>query len=79
MTDRQPQKDKTVTQEFLEARKRYAVDKYNDLPQEERKAIDMWLDALQAKYDKHHLKPRPSIEYRIDLLLLIGTVLNERG
>jgi len=79
MTDKQCQKDKTVTQEFLEARKRYAVDKYNDLSLEERAGVDNWLDALLAKYDKHHLKPKPSIEYRIDLLLLIGTVLNERG
>jgi hypothetical protein len=77
MTDKQCQKDKTVTQEFLEARKRYAVDKYNDLSPEERAGVDRGLDILLAKYEKHHLKPKPSIDYRIDLLLLIGTVLNQ--
>ena len=70
-------KDKKITEEFLAARRKYAVDKYNGLPPEERAGVDIWLDALMSNYLGHHFKGIPSLEYRIDLMLIIGTVLNQ--
>jgi hypothetical protein len=70
-------KDKKITEEFLTARRKYAVDKYDSLPQEERAGIDAYLAALMANYLGYHFKGIPSLEYRIDLMLVVGTVLNQ--
>jgi hypothetical protein len=70
-------KDKKITEEFLSARRKYAVDKYNSLPPEERAGVDKCLDLLMSNYLGHHFKGIPSLEYRIDLLLVVGTVLNQ--
>lgn len=66
-----------ITPEYLAARRRYAVDKYNALPPEERAGLDKCLDALMSNYLGYHFKGIPSLEYRIDLLLVVGTILNQ--
>jgi hypothetical protein len=77
MTPYFKKKKPEVTDEFLTARRKYAVDKYNALPPEERAGLDKCLDALMANYLQRNFKGIPSLEYRIDLLLVVGTVLNQ--
>jgi len=47
------------------------------LPPEERAGIDKCLDALMSNYLQRNFKGIPSLEYRIDLMLIVGTVLNQ--
>lgn len=63
----------------LTDREDYALAKYEAMSDEERAGIDAWIDALHARYVTRHYKPEPSLRFKLDLLLTLGTFLNEKG
>jgi len=62
----------------MTAREDYALAKYNAMSLPEQAAIDVQLKALHEHYAKRNYKPEPSLKYKLNLLLCIGTFLNEK-
>ncbi len=63
----------------MTAREDYALAKYNAMSRSEQAAIDVQLKALHEHYAKRNYKPEPSLKYKLDLLMVLGTYLNQNG
>jgi hypothetical protein len=63
----------------MTAREDYALAKYNAMSLPEQAAIDVQLKALHEHYAKRNYKPEPSLKYKLDLLMVLGTYINQNG
>lgn len=63
----------------LANREEYALQKYEALSTDEREEIDLLINRLHAHYQSRNFKPEPSLKYKLDLLLVLGTYQNERN
>ena len=63
----------------LANREEYALQKYEALSTDEREAIDLLINRLHAHYQSRNFKPEPSLKYKLDLLMVLGTYLNQNG
>jgi len=61
----------------MTAREDYALAKYNAMSLPEQAAIDVQLKALHEHYAKRNYKPEPSLKFKLDLLMVFGTYLNQ--
>ena len=68
-----------ITGVTLANREEYAMQKYEALSTDEREAIDLLINRLHAHYQKYNFKPEPSLKFKLDLLMVLGTYLNERN
>ena len=61
----------------LANREEYAMQKYEALSTDEREAIDLLINRLHAHYKTRNFKPEPSLKFKLDLLLVLGTYINQ--
>ena len=66
-----------TTGQLLEARERYALEKYRSLPEQDRTNIEAHIDRLHRHFKERGFKPEPSERFKLDLLLCIGTFINQ--
>lgn len=60
------------------SREQFALDKYNALSEDERAVIDEQVARLHKHFGSRNFKGEPSFVYKLDLLMMVGTILNEK-
>jgi hypothetical protein len=59
------------------AREELVMERYNNLSYIDKVAIDQQAERIHQHYLTHNFKPEPSLLYRLELVFLVGTWLNE--
>ena len=66
-----------TTKKVLNAQADFALDKFIEIPIEERGDLTEYCDKLHEHYKAHNYHPEPGLADKLELLLMVGTWLNE--
>jgi hypothetical protein len=66
-----------ITPASVKAREEYVRAKYDGLSYVDKVSIDQQAERLHQHFVSRNFKPEPSFLYKIDLLFMVGTWLNE--
>lgn len=66
-----------TTKKVLNAQADFALDKFIAIPIEERGELKAHCDKLHKHYHTHNYHPEPSLASKLEILMCLGTWMNE--